>query len=153
MIKLFDNKLYYEPDNRGLSLLLKFKSFELNLEDVAIIGLRLKLILDEECYYFVIIDNNKNKYFIHGSPSNLSEIEIADFMDHFGIDSKEIKFSNFQWRDFELKKTLTLYPAELKGTPLFRQSNNFVGRIVLSIVEIFRINFLSKKCLALWSTR
>ncbi len=133
-ININNGKLIYLNDkNRDKHAYFKTNSFEINLEDIAIIGVYYTLILDDEMSFLVFV-NKKEEKFLIPLLTDLTTESLINFLQFFKLKND---FLSVDWNEYEKKNSYVLYPKNLRGIELYKKKN-FLQSFFSMILKTFK---------------
>ena len=145
-ISIEKGKLIYKNDkNYFKHAYFKTTSFEIDIDNIAIIGTYHTVIIDDEEDFIVFIEKNKKKHFIN-LVEDLNTESFLKLNSYFNLD---LNLSKYSYDEYMRVTTEVLYPKKLKTKPMYKRID-FLFCFFFIILKAFKIKkiadgFLTKE--------
>ncbi|WP_040254259.1 hypothetical protein [Psychroserpens mesophilus] len=117
-IKITDTELKFtEFPSKETGITKYCKSFKLNLNEIKLIGISPRLILDDECIFILVIDKSEKIHLI--SDHVIGTKGLESFEKHFGLESIQAEWNKLEYDDHYGKMDKVIYPKEKYWNDLF----------------------------------
>ncbi|MBR9847435.1 MAG: hypothetical protein GYB35_15610 [Algicola sp.] len=117
-IKITDTELKFtEFPSKETGITKYCKSFKLNLNEIKLIGISPRLVLDDECIFILVIDKSEKIHLI--SDHVIGTKGLESFEKHFGLESIQAEWNKLEYDDHYGKIDKVIYPKEKYWNDLF----------------------------------
>jgi len=95
------------------------KSFSLNLNQIKLIGISPRIVLDDECIFILVMDKLEKIHLISDQVMGTKGLE--NFEKHFGLESIQKEWSKLKYDDHYGKIDKVIYPKEKYWNDVFEK--------------------------------
>ncbi|AXT54633.1 hypothetical protein D1815_02275 [Aquimarina sp. AD1] len=130
-IKITDSELeFIEFSSKEIGLALYCKSFKMNLEEIQLIGISPRMVLDDETLFILIIDKFNR---IYPLPDEiLGTNGLKNLEKHFDLYPIQKEWQKFEHNDHYGKVDKVIYPKEKYWNDLFEKDWKLKIRVLYS---------------------
>ncbi len=110
--------VFQNPKDKGRAGIQE--DFKLSLSDVAIVGLKFSIFLDDDEYFIVLVDSSSKCYLLNSV--HFDEVAFTKIQSLFNI---QIDIAKYGADYYEKGKSVIVYPQVSIGKELFRKNSVF----------------------------